>query len=220
MIRDIDRLKWDGCTLSHGLHTTKLEILTKGFMVLLANLRTRLQSALHTGVWRAVAICNELPIAFGGPALKGSLTVYLPPAVREWVETKCLSHCSSSFLRGSFRGISSSSQNLRSKLLVSHSAMQSDTWIWSISCGAIPVGPEMIQSKTVFWATGASVGPRRGDSRTSIDENRFDPISKWIGCWLDESGSASLRSLRWGHTPKGWVCESCVSCNAWKHIRC
>jgi len=50
MMRDIDGFKWGGCTLRHGLHMTELEILTKEFMVLSANLRMRLQSVLHTGM--------------------------------------------------------------------------------------------------------------------------------------------------------------------------
>jgi len=106
-------------------------------------------------VCRAVAICNESPIAIGGLALNGSLTMYLPPAVRECVETKWFSHYSSSSLRGSCCGTSSSSQNLRSKMLVSHSAVQSDTWALSGSGGATPAEPESSQK----WFFGLRAWP-------------------------------------------------------------
>jgi len=116
-------------------------------------------------VCRAVAICNESPITIGGPALNDSLTIYLTPP-RECVETKWFSHYSSSSLKGSFCGTSLSSQNLRSKMLVSHLAVQSDTWALSGSDWATLTGLERIQPKTVFWAAGASVGPRRRGSCT------------------------------------------------------
>jgi hypothetical protein len=94
-------------------------------MVWPTNLWTRLQPALRPGIQSGGDL--QSPIAIGGPALNASLTMHLRPAVRERVETKWFSHCSSSSLRGSLCGISSSSQNLRSKVLLSHSAMQSDT---------------------------------------------------------------------------------------------
>jgi hypothetical protein len=81
---------------------------------------------LSIRAYRAVAIGNESPISMRKPVLKGSCTLYLSFAVREWVETKCLLYCSSSSLRGSFWGISSSSQNLHSNVFVSHSEMQND----------------------------------------------------------------------------------------------
>jgi len=155
--------------------------------------------------YKVAAICSESPIAIGGPALNGSLAMHLPPAVRERTVTKWFSHCSSSSLRGSLCGTSSSSQNLRTKMLVPQSAMQSDTWASSRSGWAAPAGPERIQPKTVFWAAGASARSKRGGSRTSIDANSFDPISMWIGCWLDGSGSASSISRRWGQISRDWV---------------
>jgi hypothetical protein len=171
-------------------------------------------------VCRAVAICNESSMSIGGSALKGSLTVYIPPTIREWVEMKCLSHCSSS-LRGSFWEIISSSYNSRNKTSVSHSAVQSDTWALSALYGGYACRTRNDPAKDGFLNHGASVGPKRGSSRTNIDENRFDPINKWIGCWLDGSGSASSTSLRWGHTPKDHTLNlrSRVNCNTWKHIR-
>jgi len=81
--------------------------------------------------------------------------------------------------------------------------MQSDTWASSRSGWATPAGPERIHSKTVFWAAGRFFGLRRGDSYMRIDVNRFDPISMWIGCWLDGSGSASSILRRWGHVSRG-----------------
>jgi hypothetical protein len=146
----------------------------------------------------------------GGSVLKG--TVYLPFCVREWVETKYLSHCSSSSLKGSYWGISSSSQNLRNKILVSHSVMQSDTWALSASYGAILAGPDMIQPKTVFWTVGVPTGPWRR-SHTNSDLYKSDPISKWIGCWLAGSESANVRLHKWDHGSKDRTCKAMYDVN-------